>query len=348
MAQNRSEQRVAIQLLAGMALNAKQIHQRLVNVHNAGAYSLSTVHRWMMRFATGDTRTMDRPRSGHPPHVTAAKLQQLQDILRRHPRSSLLQLARDTALSVGSVHRALKRLGWRRRPAKWVPHHLTPAQKRRRMDVCRTLLHLRAANRDYLRSIITMDESWFFCYDPMSKQSSSEWIPPGGQRAQIPRHEHATLKVMLSIFWDCDGVIMKEFIPDGLGIDAQLHLRLLRKLREKIRCHRPARWARQNWRIQQDNAPAHRARVVQHHLMQTNTLQVPHPGYSPDLAPSDFWLFNRIKRNLHGQRFADVDHLKQQVNAAIANIPAAEFRHAIKKLPDCWHSCIRVQGGYFE
>ncbi len=98
-----------------------------------------------------------------------------------------------------------------------------------------------------------MDESWSFCYDPLSRQGSYEWVTPGAPRPQIARIERATVKVMLSIWWDCDGGIMQKFIPDGHGINAQLHLEMIRELREKIRRRRPVRWACQNWRIQQDN-----------------------------------------------------------------------------------------------
>jgi len=30
---------------------------------------------------------------------------------------------------------------------------------------------------------------------------------------------------------------------------------------------------------------------------------LPHPPYSPDLAPSDYWLFADLKRMLQGKRF---------------------------------------------
>jgi transposase len=37
---------------------------------------------------------------------------------------------------------------------------------------------------------------------------------------------------------------------------------------------------------------------------------VPHPPYSPDLAPSHFWFFRKLKETLKGQHFlsdADVE-----------------------------------------
>ena len=36
---------------------------------------------------------------------------------------------------------------------------------------------------------------------------------------------------------------------------------------------------------------------------------LPHPPYSPDLAPCDFWLFSRIKDELRGKRFSTNEEL---------------------------------------
>ena len=38
-----------------------------------------------------------------------------------------------------------------------------------------------------------------------------------------------------------------------------------------------------------------------------------HPPYSPDLAPSDFFLFPKIKKHLAGKRFANDEDLKDAV-----------------------------------
>lgn len=76
---------------------------------------------------------------------------------------------------------------------------------------------------------------------------------------------------------------------------------------------------------------------------------VPHPPYSPDLAPSDFFHFARIKKELQGVRFLTVEALEAAVNVAIGNIPQFEFecamRHSWRK---CLLQCITAQGGYFE
>jgi len=40
---------------------------------------------------------------------------------------------------------------------------------------------------------------------------------------------------------------------------------------------------------------------------------LPHPPYSPDLAPSDFHLFGRLKESLAGLKFKDDQDLLQHV-----------------------------------
>jgi len=46
-----------------------------------------------------------------------------------------------------------------------------------------------------------------------------------------------------------------------------------------------------------------------------------HPAYSPDLAPSDFFLFPRIKEILKGRRFDVIDDIRSNTKAALKAIP---------------------------
>jgi len=57
------------------------------------------------------------------------------------------------------------------------------------------------------------------------------------------------------------------------------------------------------------NAPAHMSRVAQVVVKNIGFDQLPRPPYSPDLAPSDFYLFRRLKQQLCGNRFFDDDEL---------------------------------------
>jgi hypothetical protein len=55
--------------------------------------------------------------------------------------------------------------------------------------------------------------------------------------------------------------------------------------------------------------------------MEQNSMQrAPHPAYSPDLAPSDFYLFGDVKQLLSGCQFADQDSLLQAVSDILVSI----------------------------
>ena len=44
---------------------------------------------------------------------------------------------------------------------------------------------------------------------------------------------------------------------------------------------------------------------------------VPQPPYSPDLAPSDFWLFPKLKEKLRGYRYETIVEMKEAVTEVI-------------------------------
>ncbi|VEN44849.1 unnamed protein product [Callosobruchus maculatus] len=49
---------------------------------------------------------------------------------------------------------------------------------------------------------------------------------------------------------------------------------------------------------------------VREYLAKNNTVMVPQPPYSPDLAPCDFFLFPKLKRPMKGRRYATIEEIK--------------------------------------
>jgi histone-lysine N-methyltransferase SETMAR len=62
-----------------------------------------------------------------------------------------------------------------------------------------------------------------------------------------------------------------------------------------------------------NNAPAHKAASVCQFLTQKNVTTFYHPPYSPDLSPSDYFLFPKLKMKLKGFHFADVAEIQEAV-----------------------------------
>ena len=63
-----------------------------------------------------------------------------------------------------------------------------------------------------------------------------------------------------------------------------------------------------------NNAPAHTSAVVVAKLMELGFQLVSHPPYSPDLAPSDYYLFPNMKKWLAGKRFYGNEDVIAEIN----------------------------------
>jgi histone-lysine N-methyltransferase SETMAR len=95
---------------------------------------------------------------------------------------------------------------------------------------------------------------------------------------------------MGTVFWDANGFLLAEFLEPGQTINAAHYVQTLHKL------HHPG----QNIIILHDNAHPHAARLTLEAIAKMGWDILPHPSYSPDLAPSDYHLFGFVKDQLHG------------------------------------------------
>ena len=71
---------------------------------------------------------------------------------------------------------------------------------------------------------------------------------------------------------------------------------------------------------------------------------VPHPPYSPDLAPCDFWLFAKLR----GCRYKTIEEMKEAVTKVIDTLTQRDFHGAFQQLLEQYNKCIAVGGDYFE
>ena len=89
------------------------------------------------------------------------------------------------------------------------------------------------------------------------------------------------------------------------------------------------------------------SRVAQASVLECNLEQLIHPPYSPELAPSDYYLFRNLKSHLCETRFRDDHELKTATEAWFGN-QTGDF--CFKGI-DClkkWTKCIEVKGDYIE
>ena len=70
----------------------------------------------------------------------------------------------------------------------------------------------------------------------------------------------------------------------------------------------------------------------------------PHPPCSPNLAPSNFWLFPKIR----GYRYETDEEMKEAVIKVIDTLTQEDFHGAFQKLLEQYNKFIAAGGDYFE
>ena len=66
----------------------------------------------------------------------------------------------------------------------------------------------------FWEDIITGDETWCFAYDPATKRQSAEWAGQNSPKPKKLRFQKSRVKT-LNFFFDAEGVIQREFVPEG-------------------------------------------------------------------------------------------------------------------------------------
>ncbi|UYV84245.1 hypothetical protein LAZ67_X001654 [Cordylochernes scorpioides] len=216
-----------------------------------------------------------------------------------------------------------------RTSSKFVPRILTKEEKEVRMDVCKNMVEMTRTDPEWMQKIITGDETWV--YDPETKRQSSQWIERGEPKPEKARFTKSKVKTLLVTFF---------FINENLGI--------MRRLRETVRLKRPERWQNSDWILHVDNARPHTAHVVLQFLAKHSTIQIPHPPYSPDLAPNDFFLYPKLKMKLKGKKFDNVDMTQAESKATLRNLSKSDFISCFDNWKKRWSRCIEAGGAYFE
>ena len=100
---------------------------------------------------------------------------------------------------------------------------------------------------------------------------------------------------MATVFWDSEGFVLVDFLEGKKTVTGAYYVEVLRKLRAKLAEKRPEK-LHFGILFRYDNAPVHSSWIIRDILREFLWELVPHPPYSPDLAPSDF--FPKTQRTL--------------------------------------------------
>jgi len=129
------------------------------------------------------------------------------------------------------------------------------------------------------------------------RQSNIQWS--GGIALNPPqKYPSAKIrwKILASIFWDQDGILLIDYLQKGQTINAEYYSCLLVQLKDILKEKRRGKFTK-GFLFLHDNAPAHRALATQKKLAYLDFQCIDHPPYSTDLSPWDYRLFSGLKNN---------------------------------------------------
>ncbi|UYV74892.1 hypothetical protein LAZ67_12001701 [Cordylochernes scorpioides] len=306
------------------------------------ALSRSRTFEWFSRFLKVREKVNDDQHTGRPRSIRCEENKlKIKELIKSYRRISIKDLYSETGLSVGLCHQIVtKDLDMIRTSSKFVPRILTKEQKEVRMDVCKNMVEMTRTDPEWMQKIITGDETWVYQYDPETKRQSSQWIERGEPKPKKARFTKSKVKTLLVTFFDNNGLVHREFIPFGRTINQEVYLGIMRRLREAVRLKRSERWQNSDWILHLDNARPHTAHVVLQFLAKHSTIQIPHPPYSPDLAPNDFFLYPKLKMKLKGRKFDNVYMIQAESKATLRNLSKSDFISCFDNWKKRWNRCI--------
>lgn len=345
------EMRCAIHFCVRLGESASTTFAKLQQAYGHQCLSRTTCFEWHKRFTEGRESAMDDDRSGRPSTSTSEeKVAQCQDLLDQDRRQTVEDLSNALNISVGSAHSVLvDHLKMRRVCARWVPRLLTDDQRAERVKICKALL--RRAEREgesFLDKIVTVDETWMHHFEPETKFQSSVWKHTDSPPPKKGLVKPSAGKVMHMVFFDRDGLVYDHSLPPHTTVTAQYYSSVLTSsFRRHLRSKRPDK-VQHGWILHHDNAPAHTARLTKETLQEMNVEVLPHPPYSPDLAPCDFWLFPTVKNALRGRKFSSNEELNAAVRVKLRDLCSNGLHHVFDAWMKRWRRCIEADGSYFE
>ena len=303
------------------------------------AVSERVCQMWFKRFRNGDFDLEDKERPGGPSRVyDDVLLATIED----NSKLTSRELADMFDVSHTTICTHLKNIGKHYRAGVWVPRELNDFQLNQRISTC-DLLISKHKMLPFLNRLITGDEKWVL-YNNVTR--GGQWLSPGQAPVPTARPGLHPKKVMLCVWWDIHGIVYFELLNEGQTIDSELYCQQLDRLCMAVKKNRPSLFNRKGVVFHQDNAKPHTSRITRNKLNEIGWEILPHPSYSPDIAPSDYHLFQSLQHFLKNKRFDNKQAVEMAINQFFESKDGNFFRSGIECLPQRWQTVVDNNGEY--
>ncbi|XP_044746468.1 protein GVQW3-like isoform X2 [Coccinella septempunctata] len=164
------DQRVCLKFCLANEFSCADSLKMLKKAFGDNCMSKTQAYDWYKSFKDGREVVEDLPRSGRPStSTTDDNIIQIKKLVLENRHSSVIELARELSIDKMTVHNILTNvLCMKRVAAKLVPKEL----------VSEDMVSRAASDPNFMKRIITGDETWVYEYDTLTAQQSTEWRLP--------------------------------------------------------------------------------------------------------------------------------------------------------------------------
>ena len=294
-----NNQNVIIKMMVENDNNFDQIKQELHRKFGECAYKDSTIYEKIRLTRCATDITTRKPYESERMDMHLAN--EIKNLLNEFPFSSVRSIALMTKKPIATIHRYLTQvLHMKYRVTRWLPHKLTEQNLKERVQKSNELYDILETSKSFdYRDIITGDQSWIlYKYNPHGK-----WCLDGEENPEFERDQITRQKFMITIIWGVWGFFVVDMLPHGMSYNSSYFIsNILDVLNEKKQIIWPKSGRRKVW-LHLDNCRIHNSKMTMEKIQKIQFKRTPHPAYSPDIAPSDFYLFGRVKKELEGFEF---------------------------------------------
>jgi histone-lysine N-methyltransferase SETMAR len=323
--------------------DANAIHRKLVTHFGDDTPGYSTVTKWLRRLVCGDDILEPVERKGKE----SGGLVDLKILIAftAFPFHSVRTFASSPKIPRSTVYDHLQRGNFTVKHLRWVSHTLDDCAKRVRVDMANSMLKMIAeARHQSWRSFLTGDESWFF----YSTDYEQMWLPRGEMAPTRARHIISRPKVLITIFWSPLSFPVIDVLPTREKFTA---LYFCDNIAPQIAEQRSSDARQKTGRklvVHMDNAAPHRAKLTKSRFKTLRLREADHPPYSPDLAPSSFYLFGKLKGQMAGGQFESTEVLLATIRRPEMRSRERNLNQFFKNGKEDWRNASRLRETTFR
>ena len=185
-------------------------------------------------------------------------------------------------------------------------------------------------------------------YQPEGKRKSSQWLEKAARGPLKIIRKLSLETLMCVVFWDRLGVILVKFIRAGTTLTSQVYCGILRELKTAYYRKRGKKRWDDGICILHENAPCHTSRPTTAEILDLEFFPMQHATYGPALAPSDYYLFPKLKRWQGGRQYTSVDQLQKAPQDGYHKSHHNSTEKALIRLVPMWNKSVDVKDDYVK